>query len=45
MLLLFLLSPVELHSMQERAAELGGTFSIQPTTAGGVCIVVHLPLE
>ncbi|MCB0165742.1 MAG: GAF domain-containing sensor histidine kinase [Anaerolineae bacterium] len=36
---------IGLHSMQERAAELGGTFSIQPATAGGACIVVHLPLE
>jgi signal transduction histidine kinase len=31
--------------MQERAAELGGTFSIQPVTAGGTRIVVRLPLE
>ena len=36
---------VGLHSMQERAAELGGTFAIQRATAGGTCIVVHLPLE
>jgi signal transduction histidine kinase len=36
---------IGLHSMQERAAELGGTFSIQPAKAGGTCIVVHLPLE
>ena len=36
---------VGLHSMYERAAELGGTFSIQPATAGGTHIVVHLPLE
>jgi len=31
--------------MQERAAELGGTFSIQPAKAGGTRIVVRLPLE
>jgi two-component system NarL family sensor kinase len=36
---------IGLHSMQERAAELGGTFSIQPAKTGGTCIVVHLPLE
>lgn len=36
---------VGLHSMQERAAELGGTFSIQPATVGGTCILVRLPLE
>jgi two-component system NarL family sensor kinase len=36
---------IGLHSMQERAAELGGTFSIQPATAGGTRIVVRLPLE
>ena len=36
---------IGLHSMQERAAELGGTFSIQPAKADGTCIVVHLPLE
>jgi signal transduction histidine kinase len=39
------LTGIGLHSMQERAAELGGTFSIQPTKAGGTCSVVHLPLE
>jgi signal transduction histidine kinase len=39
------LTGIGLHSMQERAAELGGTFSIQPAKAGGTCIVVHLPLE
>ena len=38
-------SGVGLHSMQERTAELGGTFSIQPAKAGGACIVVRLPLE
>lgn len=32
-------------SMEERAAELGGTFSIQPGTLGGASILVHLPLE
>jgi len=42
---------IGLHSMQERAAELGGAFSIQPVLAGspakagGTCIVIHLPLE
>ena len=36
---------IGLHSMQERAAELGGTFSIQPAKAGGASIVVYLPLE
>ena len=36
---------IGLHSMQERAAELGGTFSIQPAAAGGTCILVRLPLE
>ena len=36
---------IGLHSMQERAAELGGTFSIQPAKAGGTCLVVRLPLE
>ena len=38
-------SGIGLHSMPERAAELGGTFSIQPAKASGTCIVVHLPLE
>ena len=38
-------SGVGLQSMQERAAELGGTFSIQPTKAGGTRILVRLPLE
>ncbi len=36
---------IGLQSMQERAAELGGTFSIQPAEVGGACIIVHLPLE
>ena len=36
---------IGLQTMQERAAELGGTFSIQPAKAGGTRIVVHLPLE
>lgn len=36
---------VGLHSMQERAAELGGTFSIQRAAAGGIAILVQLPLE
>ncbi len=38
-------SGVGLQSMQERAAELGGSFSIQPAKAGGANIVVRLPLE
>jgi two-component system NarL family sensor kinase len=36
---------VGVQSMQERAAELGGTFSIQPTESGGTRIAVRLPLE
>jgi signal transduction histidine kinase len=36
---------IGLESMQERAAELGGAFSIQPASSGGTCITVHLPLE
>lgn len=36
---------IGLESMQERAAELGGTFSIQPAKTGGARITVHLPLE
>jgi two-component system NarL family sensor kinase len=36
---------IGLQSMRERAAELGGTFSIQPAKAGGTRLVVHLPLE
>jgi two-component system NarL family sensor kinase len=34
---------VGLHSMRERAAELGGTFSIQPANPSGTCIEVRLP--
>jgi two-component system NarL family sensor kinase len=34
---------VGLQSMQERAAELGGTFSIQPIQTSGTCIAVYLP--
>ncbi len=35
---------VGLHSMQERAEELGGTCVIHNLTAGGVQVVAHLPL-
>ena len=35
---------IGLSSMQERTAELGGTFAIQPGEAGGAYITVHLPL-
>jgi two-component system NarL family sensor kinase len=35
---------IGLSSMQERAAELGGVFAIQPAEAGGAHITVHLPL-
>jgi signal transduction histidine kinase len=35
---------VGLHSMRERAEELGGTFHIQPRDAGGTRINVTLPL-
>jgi signal transduction histidine kinase len=38
-------SGVGLISMQERVAELGGTFSIQPGPAGGTQIKVRLPLD
>ncbi len=38
-------SGMGLRSMRERAAELGGTFSVQPTNADGTCILVQLPLE
>jgi len=36
---------IGLRSMQERAAELGGTFSIQASDEGGIQILVRLPLE
>jgi signal transduction histidine kinase len=36
---------VGIFSMRERAAELGGTFTIQPHTDGGVHITAHLPCE
>ena len=36
---------VGLRSMGERAAELGGRFSIQPAASGGALIEVSLPLE
>jgi two-component system NarL family sensor kinase len=34
---------IGLQSMRERAAELGGTFSIQPADPSGTCIEVRLP--
>ena len=36
---------VGLMSMRERAAELGGTFTIKPVTTGGTQILVRLPLS
>jgi signal transduction histidine kinase len=36
---------IGLQSMQERAAELGGTFSIQANEDNGTCLEVRLPLE
>lgn len=36
---------VGLHSMRERAEELGGSFQIQPRSSGGTCITVSLPLS
>lgn len=36
---------IGIQSMQERAAELGGTFSIQAGENGGTRVEVHLPLE
>ncbi len=36
---------VGLHSMRERAEELGGTFSIQSRPKGGTSIIVSLPLS
>jgi len=36
---------IGIHSMQERAAELGGTFSIHASEDGGTRVEVHLPLE
>jgi two-component system NarL family sensor kinase len=38
-------SGIGLQSMQERAAELGGTFSIQVEENGGTRVEVRLPLE
>jgi signal transduction histidine kinase len=38
-------SGIGLQSMQERAAELGGTFSIHAEEEGGTCVEVRLPLE
>jgi signal transduction histidine kinase len=35
---------VGLHSMRERAAELGGSFTAQSDPAGGTLITAHLPL-
>ncbi|MCB9455140.1 MAG: sensor histidine kinase [Anaerolineaceae bacterium] len=36
---------VGLHSMRERAEELGGTFDIQSRSTGGTCVRVSLPLS
>ena len=36
---------IGIQSMEERAVELGGTFSIRPGEGGGTCVEVHLPLE
>ncbi len=36
---------VGLHSMRERAEELGGAFTIQPRQSGGTRVAVSLPLE
>jgi signal transduction histidine kinase len=38
-------SGIGLQSMQERAAELGGTFSIQAEENGGTRVEARLPLE
>ena len=37
------LSGIGIQSMRERAAELGGTFVIQPAEPAGTCIEVRLP--
>ena len=37
------LSGIGIQSMRERAAELGGTFAIQPAESVGTCIEVRLP--
>ena len=34
-----------LHSMRERAEELGGTLTVRPNTPTGSCIFAHFPLE
>jgi signal transduction histidine kinase len=34
-----------LHSMRERAEELGGTLAVRPNTPAGSCIVAQFPLE
>jgi two-component system, NarL family, sensor kinase len=34
-----------LHSMRERAEELGGTFAVRTRAGGGTCITARLPLE
>jgi signal transduction histidine kinase len=36
---------VGLHSMKERAAEVGGMFSIQPGPAGGLRVTASLPIQ
>lgn len=33
------------HSMKERAAELGGTLTIQPGESSGTCVLARIPLE
>lgn len=38
-------SGVGLHSMRERAAELGGSCLIQSRSPGGVCVTARLPLS
>jgi signal transduction histidine kinase len=36
---------IGVQSMQERTAELGGVFSIQPAEHGGTRVMARLPLE
>lgn len=36
---------VGLHSMQERAAELGGTLAVQGCPQGGTCVTARFPVE
>ncbi len=35
---------IGLRSMRERAAELGGTFIVEPVPTGGTCILAQLPI-